>query len=127
MKIEQHNPKPGCQCIECARPSNPQTAIQVMESEYEGQDQFIQELDNELNKMRTMLIEKNRKYGDSALSPIRVMSKVSAVEAIQVRQDDKLSRMKNRQNDEDEDPEADFVGYYFLKCIAKARQKAYGI
>lgn len=48
-----------------------------------------------VNNITKMLIEKNRKYGDSALKPQRIFSKASAVEQIKVRIDDKLSRMKS--------------------------------
>ena len=72
-----------------------------------------------VNNITKMLIEKNRKYGDSALKPQRIFSKASAVEQIKVRIDDKLSRMKNQQNDEDEDVITDLIGYLILLKIAK--------
>ena len=72
-----------------------------------------------VNNIIKMLIEKNRKYGNSALEPQRIFSKASAVEQIKVRIDDKLSRMKNQQNDEDEDVISDLIGYLILLKIAK--------
>lgn len=51
------------------------------------------------DRVKALLIEKNRKYGNSALNPVRVFSKASADEQILVRMDDKLSRIRNRQND----------------------------
>ena len=72
-----------------------------------------------VNSITKMLIEKNRKYGNSALEPQRIFSKASAVEQIKVRIDDKLSRMKNQQNDEDEDVISDLIGYLILLKIAK--------
>ena len=72
-----------------------------------------------VNNITKMLIEKNRKYGNSALEPQRIFSKASAVEQIKVRIDDKLSRMKNQQNDEDEDVISDLIGYLILLKIAK--------
>ena len=72
-----------------------------------------------LYEIGNMLIEKNRKYGNSALKPQRIFSKASAVEQIKVRIDDKLSRMKNQQNDEDEDVISDLIGYLILLKIAK--------
>ena len=91
-------------------------------AEHDGKDPFIRDLDVVMNKIRAMLIEKNRKYGDSALTPIRIFSKVSVIEAINVRMDDKLSRLQNQQEDEDEDPEADLVGYHLIKRIHKLRE-----
>ena len=40
-----------------------------------------------------LLYEKNRKYGDSAASPLRVFSRATAIEQLLVRLDDKLSRV----------------------------------
>lgn len=71
------------------------------------------------DQLKTMLLEKNRKYGNSALSPIRVFSKANEVEQILVRMDDKLNRIKNRQDDEDEDVFMDLAGYIILLMVAK--------
>lgn len=73
--------------------------------------------------LKELLLEKNRKYGDSALNPVRVFSKVDAVEQIKVRLDDKLSRLANQQNDEDEDVFQDLLGYLILLKIAQRRNK----
>lgn len=67
----------------------------------------------------SMLLEKNRKYGNSALSPQRIFSKADSVEQIKVRIDDKLNRIKNEQADEDEDVYKDLMGYLLLLMIAK--------
>lgn len=72
-------------------------------------------------EITNMLIEKNRKYGDSALNPTRIFSKANAVEQIKVRIDDKLSRVLSGQDDEDEDIDLDLVGYLYLLIIAKRR------
>lgn len=68
-----------------------------------------------------MLIEKNRKYGNAALDPIRVFSRLSPLETIHVRMDDKLSRIRNGAADEDEDPILDLAGYCILELIARRR------
>ena len=44
--------------------------------------------------IKNMLVDKNRRYGDSAINPIRMFSKLNPVEQINVRIDDKLSRLK---------------------------------
>ena len=49
-----------------------------------------------LKELQDLLEEKNEAYGDSALNPIRLFSKVSAAQSLQVRIDDKLSRIKNK-------------------------------
>ena len=57
--------------------------------------------------IKDMLLQKNAKYGDSALNPVRVMSQASPVEQILVRIDDKLSRIKSGAILEDEAEESD--------------------
>ena len=70
------------------------------------------------DEIKEMLLDKNRKYGDSALNPQRIFSKANTIEQINVRIDDKLSRIKSGQADEDEDVERDLLGYLILKKIA---------
>jgi hypothetical protein len=65
------------------------------------------------------LITKNRKYGDSAINPKRIFSKADALEQINVRLDDKMSRIMSSQADDDEDPEFDLMGYLVLKRVFK--------
>ena len=69
------------------------------------------------DSIREMLLEKNRKYGNSALEPLRIFAKSDSEEQINVRIDDKLNRIKNRANDEDEDVIKDLIGYLVLKLI----------
>ena len=87
------------------------------------QQQFGIELRQVLSNLETLLIDKNLKYGDAALNPVQTFSKSSAIELINIRMDDKLSRIRNRQNNEDEDPEQDLLGYLVLKQIALQRLK----
>lgn len=76
------------------------------------------------DRVKEILIEKNRKYGNSALDPVRVFSKASPEEQILVRMDDKLSRIRNRQNDDDEDPFVDLLGYLVLYLAQKELEAA---
>lgn len=71
-------------------------------------------------QVREMLQAKNAAYGDSALSPVRVFSRASAVEQILVRIDDKLSRMR-RGHAAGEEIEKDLIGYLVLLRIAEKR------
>ena len=73
------------------------------------------------DEIKELLLTKNRKYGDSALSPVRVFSKASPLEQLKVRIDDKLSRLKNAQDDEDEDVVTDLIGYLVLYKVAESR------
>jgi hypothetical protein len=75
------------------------------------------------DEIKEMLLEKNRKYGDSALKPVRVFSKATNIEQLKVRLDDKLSRLRNAQDDEDEDVVSDLIGYLILLKVAKLQQK----
>lgn len=79
------------------------------------------DIETACDELKELLLEKNRKYGDAALSPLRVFSKASSVEQIKVRLDDKLSRLANQQSDEDEDVILDLLGYLILLRIAKKR------
>lgn len=81
--------------------------------------QFEQNLNRALTEIREMLLEKNRKYGNSALEPMRVFSKAPPLEQIAVRMDDKLSRIKSAQGDDLEDAKLDLIGYLVLERIAK--------
>lgn len=83
---------------------------------------FAEEVRAVLMTVSNTLIEKNRKYGDSALNPKRVFSQASSVEQIKVRIDDKLSRIANQQEDEDEDVVWDLIGYLVLLRISESRK-----
>ena len=71
------------------------------------------------DEVKNILLEKNRKYGDSAINPKRVFSTASPIEQINVRLDDKLSRILSAQDDDTEDTELDLIGYLILKRVAK--------
>jgi hypothetical protein len=75
------------------------------------------------NEIKELLLEKNRKYGDSALNPIRILSKSDSVEQLKVRIDDKLNRLKNLQEDETEDTITDLIGYLILLKISITKQE----
>jgi len=75
------------------------------------------------DEVKDLLLEKNRKYGDSALNPTRIFSKANAVEQILVRIDDKLNRIKQGAGllANDEDVIMDLIGYLVLLKIALKR------
>ena len=71
------------------------------------------------DEIKNLLIEKNIKYGDSALNPIRILSKSSSTEQILVRIDDKLNRIKQGGIlEDDEDVVSDLIGYFILLKIS---------
>lgn len=83
------------------------------------QSKVQDEIKNQCEFIKEILLSKNRKYGNSAIEPKRVFSKVEAIEQINVRLDDKISRIISGQVDDDEDVELDIIGYLILKRIAK--------
>lgn len=70
------------------------------------------------DSLTSLLLYKNGKYGNSALTPINVFSKVDSSTGLLQRIDDKVARIKNskelRKNDV-----ADLVGYLILLCVSK--------
>jgi hypothetical protein len=42
-------------------------------------------ISEECDRLKAMLLEKNRAYGDSALAPLRIFSRADAAEQIRVR------------------------------------------
>ena len=71
------------------------------------------------DKIKTMLLGKNKQYGDSVMNPIRVFSKADKTEQLRVRIDDKINRLL--QGDEsiesDVDVIDDLIGYLILLRI----------
>ena len=72
--------------------------------------------------IKELLINKNRKYGNSALAPNRIFSKCSATEQLLVRIDDKLNRIMKGAGllATDEDVVNDLIGYLVLLKISMA-------
>ena len=80
--------------------------------------EFSIQVSNVLIEIKDLLIEKNKKYGNSALEPLGVFSQLSAKEGLLVRIDDKLKRIKNGRLDrDDEDVINDLIGYLVLLKI----------
>ncbi len=74
------------------------------------------------DEIKELLLEKNRKYGDSALNPVRIFSKADTLEQIEVRMDDKLSRIRTMDPSDTEDAFLDLIGYLVLHRVAKMQQ-----
>jgi len=76
---------------------------------------FSEKLDIEVKAISDLLKAKNKAYGNTALNPTNIFSKLNATEAICARIDDKLARIGNRGiNDETEDTVDDLIGYLLL-------------
>ena len=88
--------------------------------------QFSFNVITELKDILKMLLEKNEKYGDSALNPTKIFSKENPIEQIKTRIDDKLTRIKNQTltgEKDDEDVIKDLIGYLILLRIATKKEK----
>lgn len=87
------------------------------------QDEFQARIKVECDTVRDMLLDKNRRYGSSALEPLRIFSRASAEEQILVRLDDKLSRIKTAKPGDTEDPVFDIIGYLILLRVLRSFQE----
>lgn len=84
---------------------------------------FAWHLDKVTESITDLLKEKNAAYGNTALSPLGIFSKLGAAEAIKARIDDKLARIANKGlNDDTEDTARDLVGYLLLLLMAVERE-----
>ncbi len=73
-------------------------------------------------ELRDLLLAKNDAYGNSALDPLRIFSRADPIEQLNVRLDDKLSRLA-RGHPAGEDVEWDIMGYLILKRVALRLQQ----
>jgi hypothetical protein len=79
-----------------------------------------------LEDIQEMLIAKNQKYGNSALEPLGVFSKLTPEQALFVRIDDKLKRIKNGSLEkDDEDVVNDLIGYLVLLKVIENSKRNY--
>jgi hypothetical protein len=86
--------------------------------------QFYADVCQVVQNIKELLLEKNEKYGNSALEPLGVFSQLSAKEGLLVRIDDKLKRIKNGSLEkDDEDVINDLIGYLVLLKIYTNSEK----
>lgn len=92
------------------------------------QANFENELKIKAKEVAEIVIEKNRKYGDSIHKTIAILkilypngiSKERYVNLLTiVRMLDKLSRLANNDKNDDEDPITDLIGYSLLRSCTK--------
>lgn len=101
---------------------SPTSTVDKLKFEDETLD-TIKEAEYILDGILRLLEEKNTAYGDSALNPLRLFSRVDAVESLCVRIDDKINRIKNKGITRDtEDSVEDLIGYLVLLQVAKKRK-----
>lgn len=76
------------------------------------------------DEVKNMLLKKNAAYGDAAANPLRVFSKSPTEEMINIRMDDKLSRIARGDGSGNEDAELDLLGYLILKRAIKKQNES---
>ena len=74
------------------------------------------------NSIADLLVEKNKCYGNSALSPLNCFYKGNAETAIKVRIDDKLSRIMRGKEYGQEDTVTDLLGYLVLLKVSQEKE-----
>ncbi len=74
-----------------------------------------------LDRVKKLLVQKAKIYGDSAADPVGVFSRTDAIERIQVRIDEKLSRVA-RGSFDIEDSTADLIGLLAIRQVLKRRK-----
>ena len=67
--------------------------------------------------MKSVVIEKNKRYGDAALKPINIFSKLAPGEGIKCRLDDKINRIINSGVEIRKNDVADIMGYLSLYAV----------
>jgi hypothetical protein len=113
---------------------NPDIENQVLETPKEGfkgifigrmtpQKTSADWIYQEVGEIGETLIEKNRKYGDSIFSEGLIFD-VDPELAMKARLNDKFARLKNDNNDEDEDITKDIIGYLILWRIYQKKKKS---
>ena len=86
-------------------------------------DEVAGAIKQECTGLCSLLIAKNEHYGNSAFNPLRIFAKSDALEQLNVRIDDKLTRLA-RGMDGNEDTELDLIGYLILRRVARRLEKA---
>ena len=83
-----------------------------------------QKIVNRCKEIQEMLLDKNKRYGNSSLEPFGLFTNIKRESKIEARIDDKLSRMKTfvknnkRQSEDYKDAIRDLTGYLILYSIA---------
>jgi len=87
-------------------------------------DSTIREAHAVLDKLKSLLAEKNKSYGDSALSDVNLFCNLSSLQLLEGQIEHKLRRFKTLGVDGDsEDTLMDLMGYLTLFMVAVNREK----
>ncbi len=81
------------------------------------------EIREKCNYIADFLVEKNRAYGNSAADPVDIFTKgLTALQKLDVRIDDKLSRMQRGGEYPGDDTFKDLTGYLILRLIVADKE-----
>ena len=83
--------------------------------DYNTQDKIVKLMNN----FRDFLLEKNKRYGDSALNPLSIFSKAEPNNRLCRRIDEKLQRILNSEDGLRKNDVSDIMGYIILLLIDK--------
>jgi signal transduction histidine kinase len=84
-----------------------------------GKTETQYKIETVLSNFSKFLLEKNIRYGDSALKPKNIFYKGDAINSILIRLDDKLSRIINNAGELRKNDVADVIGYLTLLCVSQ--------
>lgn len=86
-------------------------------------DESIRDAHQVLDELKALLSEKNKAYGNSALSDVNLFCDLSSIQLLQGQIEHKLRRLKNLGVDGDtEDTLMDLMGYLTLFMVAVKRK-----
>ena len=85
--------------------------------------QSQQDIATVCDEIKELLLEKNKRYGDAALDPVRIFSKADPIAQLETRMDDKLSRIRTSDPEDSEDAYLDLLGYLVLHRVARKQQR----
>jgi len=74
-------------------------------------------------ELEDFLLKKNKSYGNSAADPLMIFSKLDPIARINVRIDDKISRLARGEEYPGEDTELDLLGYLILKRVISRNEE----
>lgn len=116
--LDAHDSVTGCERFGCRCARFKSVNVSPSPEQVSGITATQAAISEECDALKALLLEKNRAYGDSAVNPLRIFSKASPEEQINVRLDDKLSRLA-RGSAAGEDVELDLMGYLILKRVSR--------
>ena len=85
-------------------------------------DEMATAIQRECEGLKAFLLKKQAAYGNSAADPVRIFSRSGATEQLNVRIDDKLSRISRGQEHPGDNTELDLIGYLILRRILAVRE-----